>query len=162
MTRHGGKIPDVTADAVAEQLSRASTAKAVKRLTAAREYLDGLSPAEIEEKYGYPEQTVYEWLDRIEAEGLEAALEDESPPGRPPRLSDAEWEQFAETVTRPPTAVGFDADEWTAALAREYLRDAIDVEFSRRHAGRLLHAAETADDRSRERSRRSDDGESGA
>ena len=141
MTRHGGKIPDVTPDAVADHLSRASSAKAVKRLTAAREYLDGLSPADIEEKYGYPEQTVYEWLDRIESDGLAAALEDETPPGRPARLSDAQRAQFAEAVNRSPAAAGFDADAWTATLAREFLRTEFDVEFSRRHARRLLREA---------------------
>lgn len=148
MTRHGGKIPDVAPADVREHLSRATSAKAVKRLTAAREYLDGLSPAEIEAKYGYPEQTVYEWLDRIEAHGLAAALEDDSPPGRPPRLDDDQWAQFEAAVTGSPAAAGFDADEWTATLATAYLREEFGVEFSRRHARRLLREARAARDQS--------------
>ena len=59
MTKHGNKIPGVTVEQVREQLSEETNPKAIKRLTAAREYLAGLSPAKIETKYGLHEQTVY-------------------------------------------------------------------------------------------------------
>ena len=46
MTKHGNKIPGVTVEQVRDRL--ATDPKAIKRLTAARESLAGLSPAEIE------------------------------------------------------------------------------------------------------------------
>jgi transposase len=138
MTRHGGKIAGVSPAEVKDRLSEASNPKAVKRLVAAVEYLDGASPAAIESKFGFPEQTVYEWLDRIEERGLEAALDDQSPPGRPAELDEEQRAQVAEALERPPSAAGLDAPAWTPTVARAYLSRVHDVEFSRRHVRRLL------------------------
>ena len=48
MTKHGNKIPGVTIEQVRDRLAEETDPKAIKRLTAARESLAGLSPAEIE------------------------------------------------------------------------------------------------------------------
>ena len=53
MTKHRNKIPGVTIEQVREQLADETDPKAIKRLTAAREYLAGLSPAKIETEYGW-------------------------------------------------------------------------------------------------------------
>ena len=70
MTKEGHKIPDLTKGRVREQLADETDPKAIKRLTTAREYLEGLSPAEIEDKYGWDRQTVYNWLNRFEERGF--------------------------------------------------------------------------------------------
>jgi len=44
MTEEGNKIPDLTKRRVREQLADETDPKAIKRLTAAREYLEGVSP----------------------------------------------------------------------------------------------------------------------
>ena len=59
MAKHGEKLPNLTIDEVTERLAEESDGKAIKRLVAMRKYLAGNSPAEISEKYGWPEQTVY-------------------------------------------------------------------------------------------------------
>ena len=46
MTNYGNKIPGLTKEQVREQLADESDSKAIRRLTAAREYLEGLSPKE--------------------------------------------------------------------------------------------------------------------
>lgn len=157
MTDHGNKLADLSVGAVTERLTQESDGKAVKRLVAAREYLDGKSPAEISDKFGWPEQTIYSWFDRIETRGLDEALHDESPPGRPATLTGSEFAEFREAVTNPPTAVGFDASAWSSDLAQAYLRREFDHEFSRRHARRLLNEAERS--RGTSRSHRSTAGE---
>ena len=43
MAQAGNKIPDLTKCRVREQLAGKTDPKAIKRLTAAREYLEGLS-----------------------------------------------------------------------------------------------------------------------
>jgi hypothetical protein len=50
MVKKETKIPDPTKRRVREQLADETDPKAIKRLTAAREYLEGLSPADIEER----------------------------------------------------------------------------------------------------------------
>lgn len=144
MTARGEKLPNVTPEEVTDLLSTTRDGKAVKRLVVAREYLSGRSPAAIEARWGIPAQTCYEWLDRFEERGLEGALEDDTPPGRSARLSGDDRTRFEAAVERPPTESGFDAPSWTASLAREYLREQFDVEYSPRHVRRLLAEADAA------------------
>jgi len=141
VTGHGEKLSSITVDDVTERLTDTADGKAVKRLVAAREYLEGNSPAQISAKYGWPEQTIYSWLDRLEERGLDDGVTDESPPGRPSALSDEQRERFQDAVQNPPEDVGIDAPAWSTALAQEYLREEFDLEFTRRHVRRLLHDA---------------------
>jgi len=57
MSKEGNKIPDLSVE---------RDPKAIKRLTAAREYLAGLSQDDIEEKYGWSRQTVSLLPERVE------------------------------------------------------------------------------------------------
>jgi len=144
MTKHGNKISGVTVEQVRNQLAEETDPKAIKRLTAAREYLAGLSPAEIETKYGWHEQTVYGWLNRFEERGFEAALYDDKPPGREPELADDQFEEFAETLQDPPDKAGYDEPAWTSKLARQYLLEKFDIAYSLRHVQRLMKKAEVS------------------
>lgn len=141
MTKHGDKLSDFAAEEVTQRLNEESDGKAIKRLVAAREYLDGNSPAEISDKFGWPEQTIYSWLDRLEANEIDEALYDDSPPGRPGALTDEEFEQFKHAVSNPPEKAGYDAPAWSSALAQEFLGDTFEHEFSRRNVRRLLKRA---------------------
>lgn len=141
MTKHGEKLPHLTVDEVTERLQEESDGKAIKRLVAAREYLEGSSPAEISQKFGWPEQTIYSWFDRLEFDEIDTALHDDSPPGRPSELSEEEFERFVETVSNSPKDADFDAPAWSTALAQEYLRQEFDQEYTRRHVRRLLKRA---------------------
>lgn len=146
MTGHGEKLSTLTPSSVTERLSEETDGKAIKRLVAAREYLDGHSPAEISEKFGWPEQTIYTWLDRLESRRLEEALYDDSPPGRPPTLSEDERETFYCAVADPPDEAGFDAAAWSTSIAQRFLRREFDQDFSRRHTRRLLKAARSLEE----------------
>lgn len=154
-------MSNVNPEEVVERLQDESDSKAIKRLVAVREYLDGESPAAISEKFGWPEQAIYSWLDRLESRGLDDGLYDEPPPGRPSELDDDEFERFRSTLHMPPEDVGLDAPAWSTALAQHYLRKEFGAEFSRRHVRRLLNRAglswqtprpqpPTADDEERE------------
>ena len=59
MAKAGSRIPDLSVESVRESLADERDPKAIERLTAAYEYLAGLSPEDIEEKYGWDRQTVY-------------------------------------------------------------------------------------------------------
>ncbi len=144
MTKHSHKIPGVTVEQVSEQLADETDAKATKRLTAAREYLDGPSPADIEEKYGWHEKTVYGWLNRFEERGFESALYDDNRPGQDPELAADQFDQFAETLHQPPEKAGYDEPAWTSKLARQHLVEEYDVANSLRHVQRLMKKAEVS------------------
>jgi transposase len=78
-----------------------------------------------------------------------AALYDESPPERPSELSDDQFEQFAAVLHEPPEEAGYDDSVWSTALAQQYLLEAFDIAFSRRHIRRLMHEAEVSPKRPR-------------
>ena len=66
MTKSGNKISGLTKEQVREQLADEADPKAIKRLTAAREYSEGLSLEAFEDEYGWHHRTVYGWLNRFE------------------------------------------------------------------------------------------------
>lgn len=142
MTKHGNRIPSLDSGQVRDQLVEESDGKAIKRLAAAREYMAGHSPAEIETKYGWHEQTVYGWLNRFEERDFEDALYDDKPPGRSPELSDAQFQQFAETLHDPPEEAGYNEPAWDAPLVQEYLLKTFGVAHSQRHVSRLMNEAD--------------------
>lgn len=80
MTSWGGKLDGVNEEQLRQQLRTETNAKAVKRLTSALLYVQGKSPAEIEQLLGFPEQTVYDWLDTVAERDL-TALGDLPRPG---------------------------------------------------------------------------------
>ena len=141
MTKAGGKLAEVTELHLRQRLAEETDPKAIKRLVAALEYKQGLSPAKIEEKYGWPEQTVYSWLNRFEERGWTAALRDKPRPGRRSRLGPTQRRQLFADLNAPPIEAGYDAPAWTPALVNAYLDERFDVTYSGEHCRRLLHEA---------------------
>lgn len=82
------------------------------------------------------------WLDRFEERDFEDALYDDERPGRPSKLSDDQFQQFAETLNQSPEKAGYDAAAWSSILVQQYLISEFDVAHSRRHVQRLMKEAE--------------------
>ena len=114
--------------------------KSIRRVVE-REVEPEWTTSDIEDKYGWDRQTVYNWLNRFEERGFDAALYDKSRPDRPSELSDDQFEQFTAVLHEPPEEAGYDDPAWSTALARHYLIKTFDVAFSRRHVCRLMRKA---------------------
>lgn len=141
-TNHGEKLAGITLQDLRRRLADPPDAgQAVQRLVAAIEYKTGASPADIEDKYGWPKRTVYNWLDYLEDRGLDDGLTDQDRSGRPPELTDAQREAFFEDLHASPEEVGYDRQAWFPKLAQDHLATAYEVEYSLRHVRRLLHEA---------------------
>jgi transposase len=140
MTKRGEKLVSVDEKQLREQLRTERDPKAIKRLVAALEYKSGLSPAKIQRKYGWHEQTVYDWLD-IVAERDAFALGDFPRGGSSSRLTDDQWDQLTATLQTSPSEAGIDAPAWTPPLVREYILDTFGVEYSLAHMYRMMHKA---------------------
>ena len=122
MTTWGGKLDGVDEEQLRQQLRTEKDGKAVKRLTSALLYLQGNSPAEIENLLGFPEQIVYDWLDTV-AERDPTDLADLARPGQSTRLTDAQWTELTATLAASPSEAGYDDLVWTAALVREHIAE---------------------------------------
>jgi len=82
VTKSGAKLVGVDGEQLRQQLWVERNPKAIKCLIAALEYKSGLSPAELEEKYGWPEQTIYGWLDVVAERDLTALGDASRPPNQ--------------------------------------------------------------------------------
>lgn len=138
-------LSDTDPAALREALHELPDAKPALRLVVAIAYCDGVAVETLSDRYGVPASTIYGWLDRFESRPPAEAATDDDRPGRQSALSAAEREELATVLDSSPAEHGFDADEWTAALVREFVADRFDVTYSRVHAWRLLQALGPAD-----------------
>lgn len=135
------RLEDVTVGDLEAALDDATGKKATMRLLAAIVYMRGPSVPMIADWFDVREATVYRWFDRLESEPVERAVRDRHRSGRPPKLDDARREAFRRAVRAPPAEAGYERPGWTTALARRFLREEFDVDYSRRHVQRLLKEA---------------------
>lgn len=139
MTENGEKIPDISVERLQEQLAREKDdAKAVKRLFVAIEYKKGRSPAEIEERYGIPRQTVYNWLDRFEAGTVHKTIYDEHRSGRSRKLNDKNLSILENLLEEGAESHGFIGQIWTGQRVAGVVEQEFGVSISERTALRYL------------------------
>lgn len=133
-----GKLDGVSADDLRRALAGTTDHKAVRRLMVALAYKDGDSVERLCRLYGIPRSTVYYWLDRFDTRGIDGALEDESRPGRPPKLDESARESLADDLAVSPAEFGYESEEWTPELVRDRVEREYGVEYSTGHIRRLL------------------------
>lgn len=134
-------LADITLEDLQGALERVDGSKPTLRLAAAVAYKNGVSQTEIGEWYGVQRRTVYNWLERLDAEALEEAVTDDHRSGRPRKLDDDQLRTFRRTVREPPSAAGYDASAWTPTLVQQYLDEAFDAAYSRPSCRRLMKEA---------------------
>jgi transposase len=135
------KLEDVDAGALRDALGKASSAKAAKRLMIALAYADSVRVETLSERYDIPRATVYSWLDRFEHQSISEAIEDESRPGRPSRLTASQRERLSDDLAGSPAELGYDASEWTPERAQYHIEQTYGVTYSLGHVRRLLREA---------------------
>jgi len=139
-------LENVTTDHLRKVLETVNESAATERVMAAITYkeIDDITQRGAAEMYGFSEGWASKWfnrLERLETEPSEAVVYDEPRSGRPSELSEQEKQQFIEVLHEPPDEVGIDAPAWSVPLARNYLIEEFDVEYSNRHVRRLLREA---------------------
>ena len=132
------RLEDVPVVDLEEALENATRKRETMRLMTAVIYKRGPSVPMLAEWLDVRAAIIYGWFDRLESEPVAAAVRDRSRPGRPPRLTDDQRQEFRDVVSDSPAKSGYDADAWTVTLAQQYLEDRFDVEYSSRHVRRLL------------------------
>lgn len=132
------KLEGVDVAELQSALAQVESAKAAKRLLVALAYKDGVDVTEIERRYGIPQSTIYYWLKRLEERSLSEALEDESRPGRPPRLSPEQRATVESWVSEVPGNDDNTIDKWTARQLRDRIHEEFGVEYSIPHVSRTF------------------------
>ena len=123
-----------------QQLRVETDPKAIKRLTTALLYLNGVSATDIEAMFGYHVQTIYDWLDVVAERDLEA-LGDAPHPPTASKLTPEQWDRLTAELNAPPSDAGYDAPAWTPELVHHHIRVTFGVEYSLAHVYRLMKRA---------------------
>jgi transposase len=132
------KLDDLDVDELKEALADADGSKATKRLMVALAYKDGVPVSEMEDRYAIPRSTLYYWLDRFEKYSVEDAIEDETRPGRPPKLDSSDRESLRSDLDASPDEFGYDESSWTPELVRDHIERVYGTSYSEGHVRRLL------------------------
>lgn len=135
------KIDDVCVEDLEAALDEASGKRGTQRLMVAIMYKRGPSVPMIAEWLDMRERTIYNWLDRLEERSIADAITDDQRPGRPSKLTETEREEFTSAVNESPMESGYDQPAWSTALARQFLHEQFDTEYSHRTVRRLLTEA---------------------
>lgn len=132
------RLEEISVEELEDALVEIEGYRESQRLIAAIIYKRGPSVPMLAEWLDRREATIYEWFNRLEAEPIEEAIRDDPRPGRPSKLADNERAEFEAALHEPPEHVGLDAPAWHPRLARQYLLDEFDVEYTLRHVRRMM------------------------
>jgi transposase len=109
-----------------------------RRLAAGRLLRAGrLSQAEIARAFGVSRAAVSHWRRQLERAGL-AGLRRRPHPGRPPRLSAAQWQRLGTQLRQGSQAQGFATEQWTLRRIAQLIQRCYGVRYHPRYLERPL------------------------
>jgi transposase len=98
---------------------------------------EGHRPNQVAEWLGEHTRTLERWRKRFLDNGLDGLI-DETSPGRPPKLSNDEWQRLRAELANPPATYGLEGKKWQGKLLQEHLSKRYGIDFSLRQCQRLL------------------------
>jgi transposase len=128
---------DFSADDLRQLATRAKDAAQARRLLALAAVYEGMSRAEAARLGGMERQTLRDWAHRFNAHGP-AGLIDIKPPGRPPRLADAQKNILKQLVAAGPDPETDGVARWRCVDLKRVVRDRFGIDLSEVSLGRVL------------------------
>jgi transposase len=120
-----------------DEIRRSEEARYDHRLHGVLLVAQGMSAPKVAQFLGDGTRTVEYWVERFNAEGLSGLVEGERP-GRPTRLSEAQFEHIGVILRESPRAHGMMGNLWDGKTLAEWLRRNWAVELSVRQCQRLF------------------------
>lgn len=108
------KSETISTEELRTALDDADEARAAKRLVVALAYKDSVHVETPVERYGIPQSAIYCWLDRLENQPLADALQEETRPGRSPKVSTERRVEVETWLDTSPRAFGYLVEKWSA------------------------------------------------
>jgi len=128
---------EVMAVAIRQEIGRNEESRYDHRLHGVLLVANGMSARQAALWLNESERTVQRWVNRFEEIGF-AGLQEGERPGRPRRLSAAQWQRLQRDLRRSPRAFGFPQTLWDGKLLAEHLRRRYQVQLGVRQCQRLF------------------------
>jgi transposase len=109
----------------------------IRRLTALVGVAEERPVAELAERLGVCEETIYAWLRAFLVDRW-ASFQRRTSPGRPPRLTPGQKARLKEVITAGPEAAGYPTGCWNAALVQDLIERDFGVLYSVKYIAELL------------------------
>jgi transposase len=109
----------------------------IRRLTALVGLAEERPVAEVAERVGVCEETIYAWLRAFLVDRW-ASLRRRVSPGRPPKLSPSQKQRLKEVITAGPEAAGYPTGCWNAALVQNLIEREFGVLYRVKYVAELL------------------------
>ena len=109
----------------------------IRRLTALVGVAEERPVAELAERLGVCEETIYAWLRAFLVDRW-ASLQRRTSPGRPPNLTPRQKARLKEVITAGPEAAGYPTGCWNSALVQDWIEHEFGVLYSVKYVAELL------------------------
>ena len=109
----------------------------IRRLTALVGLAEARPAAELAERLGVCEETIYAWLRAFVVDRW-ASLQRRTSPGRPPKLTPSQKARLKEVITAGPEAAGYPTGCWNSALVQDWIEREFGVLYSVKYVAELL------------------------
>jgi transposase len=109
----------------------------IRRLTALVGLAEERPVAELAERLGVCEATIYAWLRAFLVDRW-ASLCPRRSPGRPPKLTSSQKARLKEVITAGPEAAGYPTGCWNSALVQDWIEQEFGVLYSVKYVADLL------------------------
>jgi transposase len=129
--------PDVMRIAIQEEIARSEESRYDHRLHGVLLVCQGMSSYRVAELLGQDPRTVERWVKRFNVRGF-AGLGEAERPGRPRKLSPAQWAQVETDLRAQPRELGYEQNLWDGKLLSHHLCVRYDVELGVRQCQRVF------------------------
>lgn len=111
--------------------------KEQRRFHALKLKKNGWKQSEIADALKVSKGSVSQWLSKAKAKGIQS-LRIQSPPGRPPRLTEIQKQLIPDLLSHGAEAYGFRGEVWTCRRVKKVIEWEFGVSYHRSHVARLL------------------------
>ncbi len=109
------------------------------RFKAIEDWLNGMSPPALADKYGTSRKIVHQWKKRDEQDGFDGLKTRTGKPGKKPRLSLEQQDKLSLLLrTKTPLDFGYETTLWTCTIIAALIKQQFDIQYANNSVSRLL------------------------
>jgi len=131
------KNAEITKDSLRNNLTIYPNARIGFRIAILQEVINNEEIKTISDRHNFSRSQIYKLVERVNKYGLEGLFDDPHT-GRKQRITIEQKKELRLVLSQKPIKKGYAQPEWDGTLVVKYLKDVFNLEYSVRHAQRLM------------------------